>query len=96
MRTRKGHCANSANDTKDKTTSTTTTTTTTTTTATTTTTTTVPDYSGTVLVLGGDTSNGATDSIETMLGEPMVSELPRIRWGHVAFVLFEYQVVVQH
>ena len=64
------------------------------TTTTTTTTTKTTAYLGTVLVIGGDTSKGATSSVETLLGEPIVSELPRIRWGHVAFVLPGSQIVV--
>ena len=31
---------------------------------------------------------------ETLLGQPLVSTLPRIRWGHTAFVLPDSQVVV--
>merc|ERR550519_1789966 len=68
----------------------------TTTTTTTSTTTTPPSLTGlgTLVIIGGDTENGATASIETILGDPPVPRLPEERWGHNAFILPNSEMVV--
>ena len=78
---------------------TTATTKTTTTTKITTVTTTQPSLSkytdlGALVIIGGDTVNGATTSIETIIGNPSVPGLPEERWGHNAFILPNSELVV--
>ena len=89
------HCLNTLTSTKP-TTPTTTTTTTTTTSTTTTTPPTLPPHtdSSALIIIGGETANGATTSIETILGNSSVPELPEERWGHNAFILPNSEIVV--
>ena len=49
---------------------------------------------GALAIIGGDTANGATTSIETILGNTSVPELPEERWGHNAFILSNSEMVL--
>ena len=49
---------------------------------------------GSLIMIGGDTAYGATDSIETILGNSTIPQLPEERWGHNAFLLADSEVVV--
>merc|ERR550532_3187607 len=91
------HCLNTYATTKPTTPTPTPTPTTTTTISTTTTALpTLRKYTdlGALIIIGGDTANGATTSIETILGNSSVPELPEERWGHNAFILPNSEIVV--